>query len=404
MSREKISFRSKSISTPNSKSSSAAASPSLSVSKHSGRSAVNPTLSPRNPSTSTSTPTQASSVLSDTLPTRIISSSCATSDSPSSSAKYSVDQLLRERDALIDKVAELTTQLERQNAVQSSAPPPSSISIAAPVTYRVAIFSDSMCRGIADIMRAQLPNIRVTSDIKPGAPFSQVVEPILSQCNDFGPYDFIFIQGGTNDMDSLPPNSAKRLTLPKSFFNLANKTNIILCSIPYRYDSLAYLSTNIYETNNFFKYVCSKSDFQFFDTNSFMFQPMYTKEGVHYNRRGKITLATKFINCIHSHLSRCNFVGVPTFNTYHVSPTMTDVRVPRVQVRSASTQTSQIPIPTYDVNDESTFGSFFHDTVTDLIDLCSANDDLLNNSFPIPVVPSHRQTSNFSPGDRTLVT
>ncbi|XP_008483355.1 netrin receptor UNC5D-like [Diaphorina citri] len=57
-------------------------------------------------------------------------------------------------------------------------------------------------------------------------------------------------------MSLLQPNSAKILPV-KHFVHLASKTNIILCSVPYRYDNLAHLTTNIFETNQWSK--CSSN-------------------------------------------------------------------------------------------------------------------------------------------------
>lgn len=413
---------SKSIGTPVTRNGSAA-SPKLPVSKFHRRSSnLSSTSNSGNPSTSVS------SVLSVTKPNCdlvIAASTLTPTDTQSSSTPqdvpttHSVDHLLRQRDALIDKVMELTTRLEHQNTLQAAALPTTNISPstdAAPdfmkLTSKIAIFSDSMCRGVSEILRTQLPNTHVTSDVKPGAHFSQVVASIPSQCKDFGPSDYVFIHAGTNDMDSLQPNSAKRLQLPSSLVNLSCKTNVVLCSIPYRYDKKAYLSTNIYETNNFFKFVCAKSDFHYLDTNCFMFRPLFTKEGLHFNRRGKMVLASKLGQYIHTCLSdSSSFVYLTNDNTKFVSPS-THHSFPRnrtcTQVCDVGTQTT--PLHAYDVDTDSTFGSLFHNTVNDIINLSDVNDDLLCNpsdSLQTPVIPthvSHHQRSNFPTGVRTLVT
>ncbi|XP_026688619.1 uncharacterized protein LOC108254145 [Diaphorina citri] len=444
--RESISFRPRtSISgTPVSSSTKAA---SLN-SKLSATQASNSSLSLVYPTTST--PNPISSVLPGSSTSGIPTLSSNIAHSPSTSnhdaATHSlINKLQCERNALIDKVMELTLQLERERrqppASVTHTPPTAPAVSSRPVgtcSMKIAIFSDSMCRGVADIMRSLLPQVKITSDIKPGAVFAQVVASIPSQCQNFGPDDFIFIHAGTNDFDdSLQPNSTKRFSLTSPLVDLANKTNVVLCSVPFRFDSKAQLSTNISESNNFFKHKCTESDFKFFDTNQFLSRSLYTKEGIHYNQRGKRILASKLIkyiyNCNHklsylnSYLptsSHCyNVTSLPTNRlpiSRHASKfcdkaiQTSDIIlsiVPNDKVQSkpcephVSSLTNCIPTVPTDDND-STFGSFFDDTVSNasIINLSAVSVNLLSPPSHIPVVTSSHRPSNFSTGDRTLGT
>lgn len=193
-------------------------------------------------------------------------------------ANYSTDLLSLERD----------TTLSEPVALPVTRATPSSATKDKYIPSRVAVYSDSMCRGVGDMMLTILPStFAVISDIMPGAVFSQVTKYIASECNDYSPNDYVFIQAGTNDIVPLQPNSSKRLRIPASLYSLSNKTNVIFCSIPYRYDTLAHLSTYICETNYYFQYLCSRSHFKYLDSNNFMSRPLYTKEGLHYNSRGE---------------------------------------------------------------------------------------------------------------------
>lgn len=429
-----ISLKSSSKSTPLAKNTSAA-SPYQSNSKHSRQSAVNQIPSSGNPSSSTSSvPTETQLILDSGLSQSLPTSSHVThrDNHPSTTcsqdvtSKYSVDLLLCERNILLEKIRELTLQLEHRSteccATLSTA---ASSSPATAATHaKVAIFSDSMCRGIAMIMSTQTSSTtHVTSVIKPGANFSQVTGPIASQCCDFGPQDYIFVHAGTNDMDGLPPNSAKYLKIPKSLINLAHKTNIVLCSVPYRYDSKSYLSTNIFETNDGLKYACAKFNFSYLDINSLISRSLFTKEGLHFNKRGKVLLATKFIHIVCSNrkfptLSRVSSITYSVCTSRHSVPhnnsgnvqTMAPIPKPRrTHVCDMSTQVRGYDI---DVNFDSTFGSVFNNSLNDVstfVDLAEVNDDLLccTNSFSIPVIANNsqsRQNSNFHSGDRTLGT
>ncbi|KAI5724323.1 hypothetical protein M8J77_001317 [Diaphorina citri] len=155
-----------------------------------------------------------------------------------------IDELVTQRDALIGKIQELSSKLEVNSSTTQV--PKTDFSV-----NRIAIFSDSMCRGVSKIIHDEFcSSAKVSSLVKPNANFFQVTKNIPSFCKDFGTKDVIVIQAGTNDMSLLQPNSAKILPV-KHFVHLASKTNIILCSVPYRYDNLAHLTTNIFEINSY---------------------------------------------------------------------------------------------------------------------------------------------------------
>lgn len=262
-------------------------------------------------------------------------------------------------------------------------------------------------------MSAHLPNASITSDIKPSALFSQVTNCVASQCDAFGPNDYIFIQAGTNDMLSAQPNTSKRLVIPASLFVLSNKTNVVFCSIPYRYDKHGSLSTNICYTNIFFKYLYSRTKFHYLDTNSFMFRPLYTEEGLHFNMRGKRLLASKLVDFINYHVP--NILSIPLLCSHCIN-VVSNTSTRDTSNRQVSTVGTQVR--GYDIDSESdpTFGSISGDVVNHSIDgiinLSDENDDLLfstNFSHPIPVISNHNarsntKHSNFNPGVRTLIT
>lgn len=202
-----------------------------------------------------------------------------------------IDELVIQRDALIGKIQELSSKLEVNSSTTQV--PKTDFSV-----NRIAIFSDSMCRGVSKIIHDKFcSSAKVSSLVKPNANFFQVTKNIPSFCKDFGTKDVIVIQAGTNDMSLLQPNSAKILPV-KHFVHLASKTNIILCSVPYRYDNLAHLTTNIFETNSYVKYVCRKHNFTYFDTNAFMHRSLYTRHGLHYNMKGKRIMSNRLVKFI----------------------------------------------------------------------------------------------------------
>uniref|UniRef100_A0A8D9BMT8 Uncharacterized protein n=1 Tax=Cacopsylla melanoneura TaxID=428564 RepID=A0A8D9BMT8_9HEMI len=177
-------------------------------------------------------------------------------------------------------------------------------------TKKIYIFSDSHGRGLSALLRDIIfePDCEVFSLIKPNATFQEVTSSIPEICKNFGPNDIVIVLAGTNDiplckckpdrtcLDSGLPwcqfNSTKMLNL-QNLKKLAKQTNIIVNSVPYRFDKLAFLSTNIFETNNFLSTMCRRFGFHFFDNISFLTRRHFTKHGLHLNRWGKRLLVTK---------------------------------------------------------------------------------------------------------------
>lgn len=184
---------------------------------------------------------------------------------------------------------------------------------------RVFIFSDSMGRDMSHFLKEILPtSCNVSSLIKPGAKFSDVISSIPNLCHDFTPSDVIIIMGGSNDFQSCAPNSALNLSISK-LSTLLSCTNIILHNIPYRFDQLAHLSTNIYETNQSFKLKAKLNEnLHYFETNHLMERQHFTRHGLHYNRKGKKLLAKQIYKCL-SKIS-LNFSDLPRVSPKQTTP------------------------------------------------------------------------------------
>lgn len=93
---------------------------------------------------------------------------------------------------------------------------------------------------------------------KSGALFREVVGSITEVFTNLSKKDAVIIFGGTNDVPRLLPILSLTdrphgfSSSPLDFsplIELSSKTNIIVCTIPFRDDHLALMSTNIYNTN-----------------------------------------------------------------------------------------------------------------------------------------------------------
>lgn len=107
----------------------------------------------------------------------------------------------------------------------------------------------------------------------------------------------MIVLGGANDIRGLSPNSSRNLSFNR-LTEISEKTNIILCTIPYRYDHLARLSTNISYTNEGILFHAKMNNLMSLDLNNFLFRRHFTRHGLHLNNSGKYNLANKIVSLL----------------------------------------------------------------------------------------------------------
>lgn len=154
--------------------------------------------------------------------------------------------------------------------------------------------------------------------IKPNANFTQIIDSIPALCSDFTQNDAIIIIAGTNDFSYWFPNASKRFNLSPLNF-LVRKTNIIINSVPARFDSFySKAAMAIYNSNFGLQDWASRNGFLYFDSFSFLKRPYFTRHGLHLNWSGKRVFALKMKNFILEHicdaLKRNNLSTQPTPN------------------------------------------------------------------------------------------
>lgn len=165
---------------------------------------------------------------------------------------------------------------------------------------RVFIFSDSMGRDLNRLLwQFCTTSCSVFSVIKPNAILSQVIESVPTLCSDFTQNDAVIIIGGTNDFSHWFPNTSKYFNL-HSLKSLAGKTNVIISSVPPRFDLInGPATTVIYNSNLGLLHAAKKYGFLYFDSFSFLRRQYFTTHGLHMNRRGKLVFSLRLRNFIH---------------------------------------------------------------------------------------------------------
>ena len=109
--------------------------------------------------------------------------------------------------------------------------------------YKVLLMGDSHMRGSAARLNASLEaRFEVCGVMKPGSNTASLIETAKGNVEKLTMNDFLIICSGTNDIDrNYPTKAFKNIT---NFIKNVNHTNIILVSVPYKYDVKEYTYVN----------------------------------------------------------------------------------------------------------------------------------------------------------------
>lgn len=159
---------------------------------------------------------------------------------------------------------------------------------------RVLIVADSHGRRCSEFLKEELKGqFVVTSIIKPNAPYKEVTKHLNNLACTFTKKDYVLVMGGTNDVPllKLDEKDGVKDTIVdlEELTNLTEKTNLILPSIPYRFDKPSY--------NDIIKKLNEKLNKRILDishkTNIIpmpsisMGRSDHTTHGLHLNSKGK---------------------------------------------------------------------------------------------------------------------
>lgn len=165
---------------------------------------------------------------------------------------------------------------------------------------KLLVLCDSHGRGLSSILKDLIGDrFHVEVFFKPNATVKQIVEDIQNLTKYFTTDDHVVIIGGTNDV-----NSNNIIRCVTKIANLCFKTNVIISTIPYRYDTPHWnVNQNIYMINkriyksisNFRRY---NSNICVLDFNLHLNCNNYVVDGVHLNKSGKQILGENLSNVL----------------------------------------------------------------------------------------------------------
>lgn len=164
---------------------------------------------------------------------------------------------------------------------------------------KLFVLADSHGRDIVRIMsEGVFPAGRITGSIHPGAPLRSILDDYV-RCRELAKMnksDYIVIIGGSNSITESSCQSDIELYIESVRLFISNfaATNIIISTIPYRYDLRENSRVNrlIKELNIRLRKFCSQNSVDVIEMWDLQ-RALHTRHGLHLNRRGKSEIVSR---------------------------------------------------------------------------------------------------------------
>lgn len=163
---------------------------------------------------------------------------------------------------------------------------------------KLLIMSDSHGRDMGQYinLKTDKTKLEVFSVCRPGAGLVKVMSGIESYSDGFTKQDNIVIIGGSNDIVS-KSRSLFTESIISRLKAISEKTNVILCSLPIRFDR-PELNDAVHQCN-FELYEGALSVVKIVPFNN-IHRKYFTKHGQHLNKTGKFILISRILKAVHN--------------------------------------------------------------------------------------------------------
>jgi hypothetical protein len=205
--------------------------------------------------------------------------------------------------------------------------------------FKIGILSDSHGRELNKLIRERIPYACISSDIKPNAKTINILANSLlndssHNLRNMSMKDYLIIIGGTNDIKHMKKDYEEVIDRVKVTLDTIKNTNIIISSIPYRYD-LPHLNKVINIINKRLKILTDMYEYASFISLNGFNRSYYTGFGLHFNKKGK----QKFVNLITENIN--SVIKVNTVNPIPVIITYSKRRFSKYNYLSFSKKTNE---------------------------------------------------------------
>jgi hypothetical protein len=159
---------------------------------------------------------------------------------------------------------------------------------------RVTVLTDSQGKDLHSHLNTLCKDFDVFVLSKPGAKLKHIVESGEPLIKDFSKNDAVVLLAGSNDISHKDPGTLTIIQALEAVFSWKVDCNVLLHSIPYRYDDPS-LNNDIYYTNltiaRMVKEYHGEMTLCCGDVNAVLKRKHFTNHGLHYNKFGKRLLA-----------------------------------------------------------------------------------------------------------------
>lgn len=169
------------------------------------------------------------------------------------------------------------------------------------IKNKIVVLTDSQGKDLYNYLRPWHSNYDIFVYSKPGAKLNRIIQEGLPFVRNLKKEDTIVLLAGTNDTDSNEPAILSITKGINALVSIDNNVNVIVNSVPYRYDNYQ-CNDNIYYANlsiaKMAKEYRGPLNIVYGDVNSILQRRHYTGHGLHLNKHGKKILAKAMMEVI----------------------------------------------------------------------------------------------------------
>lgn len=168
---------------------------------------------------------------------------------------------------------------------------------------KILVLSDSQGRNLHSYIQKFTEDYEVCVHSKPGAKLKDIVRDSKCLIEDCSTNDFVVLIGGTNDIGKCEPSQFSITQGLKSLLALNVNTNVIINSVPYRYDTSQF-NDNIFYANmvitRLIREYKGPLKLSLGELNTILHRHHFTRHGLHINKAGKRLLGKSIFHTISS--------------------------------------------------------------------------------------------------------
>lgn len=187
---------------------------------------------------------------------------------------------------------------------------------------KIIVLSDSQGKNIYPYIQNLANEYEVFVHSKPGAKLKHIVNAAKCSIEKCTENDFVVLLAGTNDIGQYEPSQLSIAQGLKSLLSIEVETNVIINSVPYRYDTMQFNDKIFYANKAITKLIREykgKLSVSYGELNAILQRRHFTRHGLHINKRGKRILGRSIVDTINSR-ARPTIPGTGGKHTPRVEP------------------------------------------------------------------------------------